>query len=190
MDESVPSHARVPADDGSWAKLIRQVADGDEASLAGLSAVAGNYVKGIAMRILRNEAEADEVASEVFQQVWRLAVCYEPARCPATAWLAMLTRSRALDRWRSLQARRRQPAFDPRTDEGIESLSLRKERDRSLWGLVEKLPAPQREAVTLTFREDLSHSEVAERLQLPIGTVKTRIRLALIKLRREWAGPE
>jgi RNA polymerase sigma-70 factor (ECF subfamily) len=143
----------------------------------------------LAFKILNNRESAEEVVLEVFWQVWRDAERYDDQRGSVGAWIATAARSRAID---ALRARRGNPAVeedveqallaaDPADDpEARTTLGQRAELVRSA---LESLPSDQRTALELSFFNGLSHGEIAERLQEPLGTVKTRIRSALLRLR-------
>lgn len=162
---------------------------------------------GLCQRILGVRADAEEVLSDVFLQVWDQAERYEPSRGNVIGWLLNLARSRAIDRLRSTGRRERVVAAmdDPagvadraagsssRVDEGpLRDASLGEQRARVEAALGALDPA-QRRAVEMSFFEDLSHSEIAQKLGEPLGTVKSRIRQGLIRLReglRSQYGPE
>lgn len=169
-----------------------RIATGDSGALSDFYDEANRYVHAIALRILRDPDEADEITLDVFQQVWRLAGSYNPDRCAVASWLGMMARSRALDRWRSIQARRRLIA--PEQPEGLEHVSpadgpetllATAQQQQRLRQALRVLPDEQREMISLAFWDGLSHSEVASRTGVPLGTVKTRIRLGMLKLREE-----
>lgn len=169
-----------------------RIAAGDAGALSEFYDQANHYVQTIAMRILRDPDEAEEITLDVFQQVWRLASSYNPDRCAVASWLAMMTRSRALDRWRSLQARRRMIVPEPpdsvesvSPEDGPETLLAGTQRQQHLRQALEQLPEEQKNMITLAFWEGLSHSEVSARTGVPLGTVKTRIRLGMLKLRED-----
>jgi RNA polymerase sigma-70 factor, ECF subfamily len=175
-----------------WTPLISQIATGDSTALSELHAQAERFVTTIVARVVRNEAETEEVVNDVFQQVWKLAKHYDPVRCNAHSWIAMMARSRALDRWRTVASRTRLVEIQEHLPEhptapasSPENLAVDRERRRSIRSSLEQLPAEQREAIQLAFFEGLSHADVAEKSGLPLGTVKTRIRLGLLKLREQ-----
>ena len=143
----------------------------------------------LALKILNNRESAEEVVLEVFWQVWRDAERYDAQRGSVGAWIATVARSRAID---ALRSRRGNPA----TDEDIEKTLLAADpagdpetqttlgqRAEFVRSALESLPSDQRTALELSFFNGLSHAEIAERLQEPLGTVKTRIRSALLRLR-------
>jgi RNA polymerase sigma-70 factor (ECF subfamily) len=174
--------SRMPAPESE--ALLRRLTDGDTAALGELYDRYAGLVNGLALRILREVAEAEDVVQEVFVQVWRQAERFDPSRGSPEAWLCTITRTRALDRLRRRVARREHsgdvlPALSkaPRTEE---ALSVRK--------ALEGLSADQRHALELAYYEGLTHTEIAARLGEPLGTIKTRIRTAMIRL-RDTLGP-
>lgn len=172
-----------------WSQLVLSIAGGDSRALSDFYDEASRYVHSIALRILRDSEEAEEITLDVFQQVWRLAASYDPTRCAVSAWVAMMARSRALDRWRSLQSRRRLSGEMPEhyepvaSDAGPESSVSAAQQGARIRQALAALPEEQRRMIQLSFWGGLSHSEVAEKTGLPLGTVKTRIRLGMIKLK-------
>jgi RNA polymerase sigma-70 factor (ECF subfamily) len=169
--------------------LVAGIARREPAALERLYERHRMVVYYLAFKILNNRESAEEVALEVFWQVWREAERYDGQRGSIGAWLATLARSRAID---ALRARRGNPAVeddvekvalatDPGDDPEIQvSLGQRAELVRSA---LDSLPAEQRAALELSFFSGLSHLEIAEQLQEPLGTVKTRIRSAMLRLR-------
>jgi RNA polymerase sigma-70 factor (ECF subfamily) len=147
------------------------------------------------MRMLGDPAEAEEVTLEVYMQVWRSAASFDAKRGTVFTWLVMLTRSRAIDRLRSARTRRRAEEPIQETNEfpdpghSPECATWISERRSKVQAAVNALPPDQRQAIELAFFDGLSHGELAERLGQPVGTVKTRIRLGMIKL-RQALGPE
>jgi RNA polymerase sigma-70 factor (ECF subfamily) len=145
-------------------------------------------VYGTALRVLRNEADAEEVTSDVYSQVWRNATTFDGTRGSVNAWLTMLARSRAIDRLRS-RARLRK---EENLDQAVNIASAGETPERASWlgqqrslvkRALETLSPEQREAIELAYFSGLTQNELAERLHQPLGTVKTRIRLGMIKLR-------
>jgi RNA polymerase sigma-70 factor (ECF subfamily) len=176
--------------DGAWTQYIERAASGDEEALAGLYDESGGLVYSTALRILGNEADAEEVTLEVYSQVWRCAPDFDRNRGAAGAWLAMLARSRAIDRLRSGAARRAKEREMPESrdfsDPGIlpDEAGAASEQRRMIQAALGALSPEQREIVELAYFSGLSHSELAARLGQPLGTVKTRIRLAMMRLRK------
>jgi len=144
---------------------------------------------GLAVRVLRDPADAEEVVLDVYQQVWRSASAFEPSRGTVLGWLIMVTRSRAIDRLRSAGARRaRETSIEEKVDlpsdlPAPESQSIFAQERRLIRRALEELERDQREAIELAFFRGLTHVEVAEALGAPLGTIKTRIRSGMRKLR-------
>ena len=172
-----------------WEVLIRQAAQGDQAALGALYDATSHLVYGLALRILGNTATAEEVTIEVYTQVWRQAAAYDPERGAPSAWLLTLTRSRAIDRLRSeaREPRQEQPlemaAAVPTATPNPEEASVVAEQRRLVQAALATLAPEQREAIELAYFSGFSHSEIAARLGQPLGTVKTRIRQGMMKLR-------
>jgi RNA polymerase sigma-70 factor, ECF subfamily len=144
---------------------------------------------------VENREDAREVTHDVYLQAWRSAGSYDATRGKASTWLMTIARSRAIDRLRSSGSRRRmledpmEACGDLRTEEGgPEERRLDGDRRRRINAALLRLSFAQRQAIGIAYYEGLSHSEIAERLDIPIGTIKTRIRLGMLKLRSELAG--
>lgn len=151
-------------------------------------------IYSLALRILGDATEAEDIVQEVFSQAWRQAARYSASRGAVAAWLMTLARSRAIDR---LRAKRARPGdvSDERVagqlvDAGppADSLVLSSEQVARVRAALDELPLLQRAAIELAYYEGLTHAEIADRLEQPLGTVKTRIRLAMLKLRDVLAG--
>ena len=177
------------------ASLVSQIALGDEQAMARLYDITSAMVYGLGLRIVKDPSAAEEIALETYLQLWRSAENYDPARGTVTAWLLTMARSRALDWLRARKARRADleqnldQVFDLR-DHGPspESSSIQSGRARIIREAMADLPLEQRRALEMTYFAGLSHSEIALQTGLPIGTVKTRIRLGMLRL-RELLGP-
>jgi len=169
--------------------LVEGMADGNTEALRKLSQRYGRALLLVAERILRNEADAEEVATDVLWQAWRQASSFDSARGSVNGWLMMLARSRAIDRLRASNARRialadsfvGEPEPDPMF--GIYS----GERRKIVKAAVAALQENERTLLELAYFSDLPQSEIALRLGIPLGTIKTRMRGALIKLRAALA---
>jgi RNA polymerase sigma-70 factor (ECF subfamily) len=204
MSESIPSvrspspvwpmtdaaATRTPAD----AELVIRVARGDEQALGRLCDRFGAVLYAVAYRVLNEKADAEEVVMEAFAQAWREAPRFDAGRGSVAAWLTMMTRSRALDLVRSKSRRvritdtaaREEPSRAPAMSTGFPSPGSGledTERRQAVGAALAALAAPQRTAIELAYYEGLSQSEIAERLQEPLGTIKTRMRLGMQKLR-------
>jgi RNA polymerase sigma-70 factor, ECF subfamily len=175
-------------------ELIARVASGDERAIGTLYERYGGVLYAVAYRIAGEQADAEEVVLEAFAQAWRDAPRFEVGRGSVAAWLTMIARSRALDlvRARSRRDRITASAAAEHPDAPPAMSSYRPdpagtvehdERRREVHRALADLSPPQREAIELAYFEGLSQSEIAERLQEPLGTVKTRVRLGMQKLR-------
>ena len=177
------------ADQASLARIAR----GDQAAFAELYDRHARLVYSLALRILQDRADAEDIVQEVFAQVWAHAARYDASRGAVAAWVLTMTRSRAIDRLRSKRARR-EAATEADSVEKVMDLSaaqdlelLSAEQVTRLQRALQELPDAQRTALELAYYEGLTHVEVAEKLGEPLGTVKTRIRQAVINLREALA---
>lgn len=166
--------------------LVARVERRDADALAALYDQHGGRLLGLAYRILGETGEAEEVLQEVFLYVWKAAATYDGSRGSVLAWLIVATRSRAIDRLRS-----RRGALHTSLDqvpeaaspEDLEAASAGREWESLCRSAIGELPKEQRLALELAYFEGLTHQEIAEKTATPLGTVKTRIRLGLMKLR-------
>jgi RNA polymerase sigma-70 factor, ECF subfamily len=169
-------------------QLLVQVAAGDVAAFDELYARCSPVVYGIVLQVLRDPSQAEEVAQEVLVEVWRTAARFDVARGSARSWLLTMARRRAIDRVRAAQAaadrdvRVGAAATTPEFDEVIEAVWNRLEREQ-VRRCLDVLSALQRQAIELAFYRGQSHREVSDTLRVPLGTVKTRLRDGLIRLR-------
>lgn len=175
------------AQPASDTELLHAVARGDELSLAALYDRYSAILLGLMLRILHSRPEAEDVLQEVFIQVWRRAADFDEARGRGFTWLVTLARSRAIDRLRSLDARGRaaiaaQREVQEETADATDDVLHAEQRTVVLAALAQ-LPEEQRRALLLAYFDGLTQSEIATRLQQPLGTIKTRMRSGLIKLR-------
>jgi len=179
-----------------WTQLIALTAEGDQTALATLYDRTSPQVFGLILKILNNREAAEEVTLDVYAQVWRQAHTYDRTRGAPGAWLMMLARTRAIDRFRSGAAERgRMESLDAATlfasaDDSPEQDVEGQERRRYVQAALAGLTAEQRQTIALAYFYGLSQSEIADKLQLPLGTVKTRMRLGMIKLREALAPYE
>lgn len=173
-------------------ELLKAVARKDEPALARLYDRYRQVLFGLMMRILNNREEAEDVLQEVFIQVWRRAADFDESRGRPFTWLVTLARSRAIDRLRSLAARERVAAAG--SLEGSEDTSdaasdaFRSEQRGLVNFALAQLPEEQKNPLMLAYFEGLTQSEIAARLGTPLGTVKTRMRTGLMKLRELLSG--
>ncbi len=185
-----PAPYRLEAD-RQLATLLEQIAEGDQPALARLYDLTHRLLFGLALRILGDRSVAEEALLDTFMQVWRQAGRYDEQRGAPMAWLLTIMRSRSLDYLRANKPHRERIEIGVVNEsrlpspENPETLSALAERQSLVRTALNRLPADQQQAIELVYFGGLSHSEVAARLALPLGTVKTRIRLAMNKLRQE-----
>lgn len=179
---------RNPSAGPDLEELLGRVALGEEDAFAGVyDAVAGS-VLGVVRAVLRDQAQSEEVTQEVLVEVWRTAARYRPDRGTAINWILTLAHRRAVDRVRSVDAAatrdHKAALLDrlPEYDEVAEHVEARLEREQ-VRRCLRTLTELQKQAVTLAYYRGLTYREVAEALALPLGTVKTRLRDGLIRLR-------
>jgi RNA polymerase sigma-70 factor (ECF subfamily) len=170
--------------------VVRAIAGGDQESLRLLNARYGNALAAVAERVLGDRADAEEVAADVLWQAWRQAAVFDRSRGSVGAWLMMLVRSRAIDRLRARAARanlRDDPAAFAETPDATFEIN-NAQRRHVVQAAIATLHDNERAMLELAYYSDLSQSAIAERTGLPLGTVKSRIRSALIKLREGLKG--
>ena len=173
-------------------ELLKAVARGDEQALAQLYDSYRLILFGLLVRILNSREEAEDVLQEVFLQVWRRARDFDETRGKPFTWLVTLARSRAIDRLRSLGARDRVAQASVR--EAAEEVSdaardtFRSEQRALVTSALSQLPEEQKRPLVLAYFEGLTQSEIAAKLGAPLGTVKTRMRAGMIKLRELLTG--
>ena len=149
-----------------------------------------------ANRVLRDEAAAEDVVQDVFMQLWLRPSSYDASRGPLSAYVTMLARSRALDRWRSRSARdgavertkEEARLTGSAAAESADERVMRRERSRTLAGALGRLPAEQRDALLLAYGRGMTAGEIAEAKAIPLGTAKSRLRLGLRKTREQLAA--
>ena len=171
-------------------RLLVGVAARSTEALARLYDRYAALVYGLARRIVVTSEDAEEVVQDVFGQVWRDASRYEAGRASVGGWLVMLTRTRAIDRLRAKRARpdlgageHQATATASSADPNPEQLSISAEQVSRLRDALATLPESLRTVVELAYLEGLTHTEIADRTRLPLGTVKTRLRSAMSTLR-------
>lgn len=175
--------------DQDWAALIRKVADGDQSALATLYDSTSRLVFGLVLRIVTDRSTAEEVLLDVYTQVWRQAAAYDIKRGAPLAWLMTIARTRGIDRLRSgRHEQQHKESLEAvgevkASNESPETDTVTAERRQLVRSALERLSAEQREVIELAYYSGLSHSEIALRLGQPLGTVKTRTRLGMMKLR-------
>ena len=187
----------APAEAIEDAALMQDIANCDPEALATLYDRYSGILKALIIRVIHDEAEADDLLQEIFMQIWRQAKNYSQKKGQALGWIVTLTRRRAIDRLRKRQAYHRvterleietehQPAawLNNRIDGDIQHDDLRQFLRRR----IEALPAPQRQAIDLAFFQGMSQREIAIYTDTPLGTIKTRLELGLRKLHDSVRG--
>lgn len=173
---------------GDLGALVSATADGDEQAFERLYDRVAPRVHGLVVRVLRDVAQAEEVTQEVFLEVWRSARHIDPSHGSPMGWILTLAHRRAVDRVRSAEAARRRDHLDlvrdPRRsrDETVEQAHANLEGDR-VRDALSALTDLQREAIQLAYFDGYTHTQVATMLDIPLGTAKSRIRDALLRLR-------
>jgi RNA polymerase sigma-70 factor (ECF subfamily) len=175
-------------------ELVSRVAREDEEAFLTLYDRYASRVYALALRMARDPQTAEEITQDAFVKVWSRARGYLSERGAFAAWLLTITRNTALDRLR-LERRRPPSAGEDDPEEtwdllADERLLPEEARWRSLYFTIQALPAEQRQVIELAYYQGLSHSEIAEHLGWPIGTVKTRLRLGMDHLRKQWLEEE
>jgi RNA polymerase sigma-70 factor (ECF subfamily) len=172
--------------------LLTRIANGDQEAFEQLYTQSSSLLYTLVLRIVGKPADAADLLQEVYLEAWRKASNYDPARGAPLAWLVTLARSRAIDRVRALAARGKdkiEPLDEvPASDlvaQNADALDIRAahERQALVQASLKSLPPVQQQVIALAFYEGLTHAEMSERLNVPLGTIKTRIRLAMEKLR-------
>jgi RNA polymerase sigma-70 factor (ECF subfamily) len=175
----------------AWAgaDLIRRMADGDADACGAFYDRYARLAYPLIMRILRDPADAADVLQEVFWEAWQAAATYDPARGSPEAWIVTRARTRAIDRLRAI--RRRGETFVAPLDEEMTAapsdlggdVAARVADRKAVEDVVDRLPDVQREVIELAYYGGLTQTEIADRLKQPLGTVKTRMRMGLERLR-------
>ncbi|HZJ44511.1 MAG TPA: sigma-70 family RNA polymerase sigma factor [Pyrinomonadaceae bacterium] len=172
--------------------LLKAIAGKDEKALSQLYDRYRVVLFGLLVRILNNREEAEDVLQEVFLQVWRRARDYDVDRGRPFTWLVTLARSRGIDRLRSVASRERVAAASARdpVEETSDAIAdaVRSEQRGIVTSALSQLPEEQQRPLVLAYFDGLTQSEIAERLGAPLGTVKTRMRTGMLKLREVLGG--
>lgn len=171
------------------AVLMGRIRDRDATALARLYELRGQLVYSLALSIVRNIADAEEVTQEVFYKVWQKADTFDSSRGSGLAWLVTMTRRQSIDRTRSRTYKARHREID--VDEALRDRAYDVGRDgdaaveaREVIEALNRLDGPHRQVIQLSYYEGLSHAKIADHLGAPLGTIKGRIREAMIQLRR------
>jgi RNA polymerase sigma-70 factor, ECF subfamily len=182
--------SKAPVPERDWANLVQSIAAGDQLALHALYERAHRPVFTLIMRITANRETAEELTIDVFYDVWRHASGYDTAKGTVLGWIMNQARSRAIDRLRFESRKKRSNGGDVPLDElavDPSQLGELEEQSQLLRTALAALTPDERQAIETTFFAGLTHAEAAARLNQPLGTIKTRIRSALHKLRRALA---
>jgi len=175
-----------------WADLVRAIAGGNQLALHALYERAHRVVFTLSMRITSSRETAEEVTLDVFHDVWRKASGYDPANGTVLGWIMNQARSRAIDRVRFEQRKKRTApdgADESAASESPDLLEI-KQQAVALQVALSVLTPQEKQAIEAAYFSELTYAEVAQRLNQPLGTIKTRIRSALQKLRQALAATE
>jgi RNA polymerase sigma-70 factor, ECF subfamily len=178
-----------------WLRLVRAVADGDQSALYSLYEQTHRVVFTLIVRIVMNRETAEEVTLDVFHEVWRRASTYDPVNGSVAGWIMNQARSRAIDRLRFDQRKKRVNTYPhslgPTTDiVDPQQAYLFEEQGRQLRDALDVLAPEERKVIESAFFSELTYEQTARKLNQPLGTVKTRIRSGLAKLREALKGDQ
>jgi RNA polymerase sigma-70 factor, ECF subfamily len=191
-DEDALALKVLHPEQASDVETLRAVAAGDEQALAALYDRYRLILFGLILRILHSQPEAEDVLQEVFLQVWRRAADFDETRGRPFTWLVTLARSRAIDRLRSTSARARTAdeaaRAVPESISDAASDAVKSEQGEIVRRALSELPDEQRRPLLLAYFEGLTQTEIAERTGTPLGTIKTRMRSGMMKLRELLSG--
>lgn len=196
LGEVLYAHASTTeVSEAEWVALVQSVAAGDQVALHALYERAHRVVFTLSLRILANRESAEEVTVDVFHDVWRRASSYQETGGTVLGWIMNQARSRAIDRLRFEQRRKRVP---PETGNllptavlaGPDDMIASRQQRELLRRALDVLTPDERQAIETAFFSELPYADVAARLNQPVGTIKTRIRAGLHKLRRALAEGE
>jgi RNA polymerase sigma-70 factor, ECF subfamily len=185
---SDPGKARVQ--ESEWVDLLHAVAAGDERALHAIYGRTHRIVFTAVMRIVKSPETAEELTVDVFHDLWKKSRSYDPGGGTVIGWIMNQARSRAIDRLRFEQRKKRtnpqsNPADSQSAPDDTQERLETEERERRVKAALACLTPPERQAIETAFFSECTHHETAERLNQPLGTVKTRIRSALAKLREQ-----
>ena len=172
------------------AELINRIAAGDDSAFDALYKRFSGPLYGMAYRMMNDAKEAEDVLQEGFTYIWRKAATYDPTRSSPFAWAVMITRNKAIDRLRVRQRIEKlrekvttEESFSQDKDETSANEPALRERGALVRSALQQIPPEQRQALELSFFGGLTHDQIAERLETPLGTIKARIRRGLLRLR-------
>jgi RNA polymerase sigma-70 factor (ECF subfamily) len=182
-------HPQPAGHDQRWRGYLEGIRARHSSSLESLYDETSRVLYGLAYRVLKDPADAEEVILDVYYQIWNSVSHFDPSRGSVWSWLTVITRNRAIDRLRKSKTRRshelpvEEPIEQASTTPQPETQSIFVQESTLVRQAMAALAAEQREAIELAFFSGLTHSEVAETLGMPLGTIKSRIRMGIQKLR-------
>ena len=186
------AEAKAPVPEQEWVTLVQSIAEGDQHALHALYERAHRPVFTLIMRIAANRETAEELTVDVFHEVWRRAGRYDAANGTVLGWIMNQARSRAIDRLRFESRKKRSISGDEQSPAEAAAdphdLLMLRDQAQSLRAALQTLMPDERLAIETTFFAGLTHAEAAARLKQPLGTIKTRIRSGLHKLRHKLAA--
>jgi RNA polymerase sigma-70 factor, ECF subfamily len=177
----------APPNQRDDAALIARLRDGDENAMADLYDRYSSIVYGVALRVLHDTTAAEDVLQEVFLQLWRRPQVFDAGRGRLAPWLAVIARNRAIDQVRKRPHEEDIDELPISTGVNLEDASAQRLAVEKVRGVVAGLPTEQRKALEMAFFEGMTHTEIARKTGEPLGTVKTRIRSALMAVRKAFS---
>jgi RNA polymerase sigma-70 factor, ECF subfamily len=182
--------SKAPVPEQDWVVLVQSIAAGDQSALHALYERAHRVVFTLIVRITANRETAEELTLDVFHDIWRRASGYDAANGTVLGWIMNQARSRAIDRLRFESRKKRSHGDDALAEVAADPRDVLEQREQgaALRAALAMLTPDERQAIETTFFAGLTHAEAAERLNQPLGTIKTRIRSALLKLRHALAA--
>jgi RNA polymerase sigma-70 factor (ECF subfamily) len=172
----------------AWKQLVQRMADEDHSALSELYDLSSGILYSMALSIVRNPEDAEETLHDAYWRAWRYARAYSEQRGSVLAWLILMTRTSAIDRLRAGKRHRAVASVELCGDTESTAISpedevVSNQRITRIRAAMRRLPEEQREVIQLAFFRGLTHSELAEHLGVPLGTIKTRIRTGLLRMR-------
>ena len=190
MDQESQGAATARSVPAGLTSLVERMAKGEQEALSRLYDETSSLINGLLLRMLERTEDAEEVLLDVYMKAWKYAGAYTEARGSVQAWLITMARNAAIDRIRARKAAPKTFSFEPETtpepvsgESTPEELSVEQEQRIRVQKVLQELPPEQREAVVLAFFRGMTHAELAEYLGEPLGTVKSRIRMGLMRLK-------
>jgi RNA polymerase sigma-70 factor (ECF subfamily) len=169
------------------ADLIERICSGDENAMADMYDRYSGIIYGVALRVLGNTSAAEDVLQEVFLQLWRNPQAFDANRGRLAPWLAVIARNRAIDHLRKRPAEERIEELAISTQVNLEDEASQRQAITKIRTVLGQLPQEQRRALEMAFFEGMTHVEIAAKTGEPLGTIKTRIRTALMAVRRAFS---